>query len=105
MLATMTDPKTESKAAGGAPAERFTIEPRENLSPCLIVAAGGGDDSDGEEEEFVQYKMIILGDGAVGKTSTIMRFTQATHRNGTAPHRALISLLCRTILRRPTSRR
>lgn len=32
-------------------------------------------DSDGSDVEHVQYKVIILGDGAVGKTSIAMRHT------------------------------
>ncbi|KAJ1483152.1 ras-related protein rab-28-like protein, partial [Baffinella frigidus] len=32
-------------------------------------------DSDSDEEEMLQYKIILLGDGTVGKTSIAMRFT------------------------------
>lgn len=33
--------------------------------------------SDSEDEhEFLQYKLVILGDGAVGKTSLSLRFSE-----------------------------
>ncbi len=32
-------------------------------------------DSESEEDESLQYKIILLGDGTVGKTSIAMRFT------------------------------
>mmetsp|Transcript_147 Transcript_147/g.371 ORF Transcript_147/g.371 Transcript_147/m.371 type:complete len:234 (+) Transcript_147:168-869(+) len=35
-------------------------------------------DSDSEDEELLQYKIILLGDGTVGKTSIAMRFTDDT---------------------------
>lgn len=31
--------------------------------------------SDSDEDESLQYKIILLGDGTVGKTSIAMRFT------------------------------
>ena len=34
-----------------------------------------GSDS-GEEEDVLQFKLVILGDGAVGKTSLCMRFSE-----------------------------
>jgi len=34
--------------------------------------------SDSDEEEMLQYKIILLGDGTVGKTSIAMRFTNDT---------------------------
>lgn len=34
--------------------------------------------SDSEDEEMLQYKIILLGDGTVGKTSIAMRFTNDT---------------------------
>jgi hypothetical protein len=34
--------------------------------------------SDSDEEEMLQYKVILLGDGTVGKTSIAMRFTNDT---------------------------
>eukprot|EP00283_Hemiselmis_rufescens_P021012 CAMPEP_0173438846 /NCGR_PEP_ID=MMETSP1357-20121228/20632_1 /TAXON_ID=77926 /ORGANISM="Hemiselmis rufescens, Strain PCC563" /LENGTH=202 /DNA_ID=CAMNT_0014404167 /DNA_START=27 /DNA_END=632 /DNA_ORIENTATION=+ len=34
--------------------------------------------SDSEDEELLQYKIILLGDGTVGKTSIAMRFTSDT---------------------------
>lgn len=33
------------------------------------------DSSDDDEPESLQYKVILLGDGTVGKTSIAMRFT------------------------------
>lgn len=38
------------------------------------MASGGAEDSE-EEPEQLQYKVILLGDGATGKTSIAMRFT------------------------------
>lgn len=35
------------------------------------------DDSDDDEPEFLQYKVVILGDGTVGKTSLCMRICEA----------------------------
>ena len=35
-------------------------------------------DSDSDEEELLQYKIILLGDGTVGKTSIATRFTNDT---------------------------
>lgn len=35
-----------------------------------------GDGDDEEEPEFLQFKVILLGDGAVGKTSLAMRFCE-----------------------------
>mmetsp|Transcript_166674 Transcript_166674/g.535181 ORF Transcript_166674/g.535181 Transcript_166674/m.535181 type:complete len:234 (-) Transcript_166674:81-782(-) len=35
-----------------------------------------GDEDDEEEPEYLQYKIIILGDGAVGKTSLATRFCE-----------------------------
>lgn len=33
--------------------------------------------SDSEDEhEFLQYKLVILGDGAIGKTSLSLRFSE-----------------------------
>jgi Ras-related protein Rab-28 len=32
-------------------------------------------DSDSDDEATLQYKIILLGDGTVGKTSIAMRFT------------------------------
>ena len=34
------------------------------------------DSSDGEEPENLQYKVVVLGNGTVGKTSLIMRFCE-----------------------------
>lgn len=39
-----------------------------------MVSIINSDDSDDEPEQL-QYKVIVLGDGAVGKTSLAMRFT------------------------------
>ena len=36
----------------------------------------GGSSSDGEEPENLQYKIVVLGNGTVGKTSLIMRFCE-----------------------------
>ena len=41
---------------------------------CLVLVADMGDDSE-EDAEQLQYKVIILGDGATGKTSIANRFT------------------------------
>ena len=35
-------------------------------------------DSDSDADEMLQYKVILLGDGTVGKTSIAMRFTNDT---------------------------
>ena len=42
--------------------------------PPRAAPAGSGGDSDDEPEQL-QYKVIVLGDGAVGKTSLALRFT------------------------------
>ena len=34
--------------------------------------------SDSDDDEMLQYKIILLGDGTVGKTSIAMRFTNDT---------------------------
>ena len=41
----------------------------------VIAPARSAEDSDDEPEQL-QYKVILLGDGAVGKTSIAMRFTE-----------------------------
>ena len=44
-------------------------------SAGVIVPARSAEDSEDEPEQL-QYKVILLGDGAVGKTSIAMRFTE-----------------------------
>lgn len=41
------------------------------MSPKVAEA-----DSDEEEQDVLQFKLVILGDGAVGKTSLSMRFSE-----------------------------
>ncbi|KAG2374238.1 hypothetical protein C9374_011075 [Naegleria lovaniensis] len=41
-----------------------------------VAKTDDGMDSEDEEEEKHQYKVIIVGDGTVGKSSTIRRFTE-----------------------------
>ena len=38
--------------------------------------ANADSSSDGEEPENLQYKIVVLGNGTVGKTSLIMRFCE-----------------------------
>lgn len=52
------------------------------------------DDSD-DEQENVQFKIILIGDGAVGKTSIAMRFTDDSFNQRRAqlsrvPHASLL---------------
>lgn len=45
--------------------------------PAKPVPAGANDSDDDEDDiESQQYKICVLGDGSVGKTSIVMRFTQ-----------------------------
>jgi len=47
-------------------------------SPRIVESDDDDDDDDGDEDDFeqLQYKVVILGDGAVGKTSVTMRFCE-----------------------------
>ena len=40
------------------------------------MAAKQGEDSEDEDMEQLQFKVILLGDGSVGKTSIAMRFAE-----------------------------
>ena len=44
----------------------------------MLWLGNRADMSDSDEEEMLQYKVILLGDGTVGKTSIAMRFTNDT---------------------------
>lgn len=47
-------------------------------APSVVIMSKkvAGADSDEEEQDVLQFKLVILGDGAVGKTSLSMRFSE-----------------------------
>jgi len=53
----------------------WSSDGRGMASAGVIAPARSAEDSDDEPEQL-QYKVILLGDGAVGKTSIAMRFTE-----------------------------
>jgi len=67
----MASAPADSAGAGAA----ATAQP----APAAAAAANDGkaaDSDDDEETETLQYKMVVLGDGAVGKTSICNRFAK-----------------------------
>ena len=65
-----------TRTSGFSPAEAAPAPPPPVKAPGRGAGgAMGGLDSDDEPEQL-QYKVILLGDGAVGKTSIAMRFTE-----------------------------
>ena len=87
-MSSKAEPKDETPTAQQAAhkaegkAEGKTDGPSSSSSAKDSKAGGGGggaagkDDDDEDEVEVVQFKVILIGDGAVGKTSIAMRFSQ-----------------------------
>lgn len=48
---------------------------RYSLIGCIMSQQLGRSDSD-VDKDFLQYKLVILGDGAIGKTSLSTRFSE-----------------------------
>ncbi len=70
----MTPPPPPSQAPPSHARENFLM----SFEPSGVNA---DPDSDGEPENF-QFKVILLGDGTVGKTSIAMRFTEDNFSTG-----------------------
>ena len=66
---------SSEQGAGGVPGAPKQVPGAADRRKQQQQAVKNMEDSDDEPEQL-QYKLILLGDGAVGKTSIAMRFTE-----------------------------